>query len=820
MIVSKKILNQWIDVKRIKDQDIAKALNSLGFEVEKIINLTSVNTHLIVGEILKIEEHPKIKRLNFCYVNIGRKVLKIICGANNVQVGIKVVVAQVGSKLANGMVIVDREIQGIMSHGMICSLSELGLNPEVLTQEDLDGIVHLPDSAPVGSLSPLNYLALDDTIFEINLTLNRSDCLAIYYLAQELSHYFKLPLKEVEFTNFKNIKIAKQVSHSFMQALASVKINLLNPIQIENNWIKRTLQLSNIKPKSFFDDLVSLVMLELGQPVIAFDSNELEAIQVVVANKDYLSKNFQYFKDDIVFNNRNENFSNLAVSTLSNYLITPQTKSIMFVSLNLTNGLVQNQIKRNNFNPNSLLLQRLSKPIIPINYLLVLKRILFLLNQFNVKFEVISFINIVNYQVKDNIRSVDYQMINHLLGTTLSAMEITNALKVIDCKVLKKTNKLTTVKIVIPPYRNDLNNVNDFAEEVARVVGYNNLPKIKPKFINNPMVPSELELLLADLKSYLLNYGFHQVKTYNLTNKDNLADFNFFNYKKAITLISPINLARKAMRFSLIPSLLEICRLNSSYKQDSLKIFTDEVIYTNDHSIKFSDANLNHHLAFMIHENFFSQELVLDTYANTESNNNPAIAANYLLIKGFLEAWLTKQGGDKFTDALVYQKIKNQHVHPYLSSEIKYNNIHFATIAALHPQISKEMTLGNNLFIVEINFNRLTDIIIALKAERVVEFENWSKFNPLSRDLSIIISQEIDYADVKNVIWSARTKYLEKVTLIDVYRASEKITKKERSLTFNLEFNSKKEQLDEEKVSHEIKLIQTILKERFNVTIR
>lgn len=812
MIVSKKILSQWIDVKKIKDQGIAKALNSLGFEVEKVINLASANTNLIVGEILKIEEHPKIKRLNFCYVNVGTKVLKIICGANNVHVGIKVVVAQVGSKLANGMIIVDREIQGVMSHGMLCSLSELGINPEVLTEQELEGIVHLPDNAPVGSLSPLHYLDLDDTIFEVQLTLNRSDCLAMYYLAQELSHYFKLPLKKLEKVDFKSIKITKQSDHSFIHALSTLKINLLNKTEVDDNWIKRTLQLANIKPKSFFDNLISVVMLELGQPIAAFDSNELKEFKITLASKDYLSKGFQYFKDDITFCNKNECFSNLSISTIPNYFINSETNSILFVSLNLDNDLVQDQIKRNNFNPSSLFLQRLIKPILPVNYLLALKRILFLLEQFNVKFEVIDFSNDVNYQTKNNLHNVDYQMINKLLGTSLSASEITNALKVIDCKILKKTNRLTTVKVEIPEHRNDLNNINDFAEEVARIVGYNNLPKIKPKFVSVQVVATSLEFLLKDLRNYLLNYGFHQVKTYNLTNKENLGDFNFFNYKKPITLISPINLSRKAMRFSLIPSLLEICRRNSSYKQDSLKIFTDEVIYTNDQSTNNKLANANHHLAFIINNEFFTSQSNINSI---KSNTN-----NYLLVKGFLEAWLTKVGSKELINGLIYESFKNENVHPYLSSEINYNNIHFATIASLHPQISKEMSLSNEVYFVEINFTRLAEILVTLKQEKNVKFHNWSKFNLLSRDLSIIISNEIDYADIENVIWAAKAKNLQKLTLIDFY-ADEKLKhEKKCSLTFNLEFNSKKEQLDEEKVSQEIKIIQLLLKERFNVKIR
>lgn len=809
MVVSKRMLNQWIDVRRIKDQEIAKALNSLGFEVDKIVNLTAANTNLITGEILKIEEHPKSKKLNLCYVNTGRKIVKIICGASNVRVGIKVVVAQIGSKLANGLVIENREILGVMSHGMICSLSEIGVNPEVLTEAELEGIVYLPDDTPVGSLSPLHYLDLDDSIFEIQLTLNRSDCLAMYYLAKELSHYFKLPLKKIALSTFKDIQVSKQAKPNFLHALGTMKINLLNQTEINEGWIKRTLQLTNIKPKSFFDNLVSIVMLELGQPAVVFAADKLTEFKIDHASKDYLTKSFQYFKNDIVFSNEDEHFSNLAVSTLSDYAVGIKTKALFFASLNIDNDLVQEQIKRNIFNPSNLFLQRLNKPIVPVNYLLALKRILFLLHQFNIKFEVVSFVNEVNYQLKNNLRTINYQMINKLLGTDFSLVEISSCLQTIGCQIIKKSKKLETLRIKIPGYRNDLNNVNDFAEEVARVVGYNNLPKIKPKFVITPEPESKLQMLLADMKAYLINYGFHQVKTYNLTNKDTLEDFNFFDYKKPITLIAPINLARKAMRFSLIPSLLEVCRLNASFKQDSLKVFTDEVIYNNDSE---SEEHVNHHLAFVVNNEFFDTQ----NYLNGSENK----INNYLLIKGLLEGWLTKQGKKEFTDALTYHAFDEETVHPYLSSKIKYNNKHFATIAALHPQISERIDLSNQVFLVEINFTRLVAILAEVDSKQIKKFKNWSKFNPLSRDLSIIISNSVEYENVKNTIWAARTKYLQSLTLIDMYADEVLKHKKKLSLTFNLEFNSKKEQLDEDKVSQEIKMIQTILEERFKAEIR
>ncbi len=800
MIVSKKILSQWVNIKKIKDQEIATALNNLGFEVEKIINLTTSNTNLIVGEIIKIIKHPKSEKLNLCTVNVGHKRLEIICGASNVRAGIKVVVAQINSTLANGLTIAKREIQGIVSNGMLCSLEELGLNREVLDKSELAGIVHLPAKALVGSLNPLNYLDLDETIFEIQLTLNRSDCLAMYYLAQELSHYFNLPLKKVSFAKIKNLKLVKSNNtKTFINAFASLNLNLLNQnLLVTAPMVKRILQLANIKPTNFVNDLLNLVMLELGQPIICFNASEITDPSIIEAKNDNLKDGLKYFKHDILFANKKIPFSNLGSLTLPNFIANEKTSSLVLFSINFDNYLVQEQIKRNNFNIDSCFLQRLTKPILPANYLFVFQRLIFWLRQFSVNFEVVNFINYVHYQNKNNTITVNWQKINQILGTNFSNAEITNALKVVGCQI--KSLRLTNIKVKIPSHRFDLVNINDLTEEVARVIGYQAIPEIKPEFTIMPIAENKLTQLLSSLRNYLLDYDFHQVKTYNLTSISSLNEFNFFNYHKPITLISPMNISRKVMRYSLIPSLLEVCRLNASYKQDALKVFTDEIIYTKD-----SDE-YDHHFAFVVNNNFFSDNIKVEN--------------GYLLVKGFLEAWLNQKVGKKFTQQLTYQSFKNQKTHPFLSANINYNNLHFATIAALHPEIAKTMDLSQEVFLVEINCSKLLKIIANFKTGKEIKFKNWSKYNPLSRDLSIIISDEINYAAISNTIWATKIKNLQDLNLIDRYSDDKLKKEKKYSLTFNLEFNSKEEQLDEDKVSEEIKHIQKVLITRFKAVIR
>lgn len=801
MIVSRKIMSQWLDISSIKDHEIVNALNSLGFEVDQVKNLMFTNTNLVVGQITNVTKHPKASKLNICEVTIGSEILKIICGATNVAIGIKVVVAKIGSMLGNGLTIAERTIQDIVSTGMLCSLTELGLNGNVQNKEELSGIIHLPNDAIVGNVNPLQYLNLDDTIFFIDLTVNRSDCLGIYSIARELSGFFKIPLKNMEVSSIINLDSKSQVSvvNDKIQALATLKIAFNERCPITPIWLRRMLQLANIAPRTLSEDIIHLVMLELGQPLLAFSGDALKNPSLNISPKSYPEGNLNIKAEDLILHDKYLAFGVLGVSHNIEYEVKANSQEIFIFSINPDVILMSKQVKRHAAVINTLI-ERLTRPVVPDYYLIALQRFLFILGQLQVSFKIIAFSNDVPYQSKTKIINFNFNFINKILGTSFSINEIINYLTVIGCQIEVDLKDQQLLKVTVPQHRSDLNNVNDFSEEVARIFGYDKLPVIKPQFNIVPTLPTVMATLMINWRQHLISYGFNQVKTYSLTNKQKLNEFNFFNYKIPIKLESPLTLTREVMRFSLTESLLKICQYNYARKITQLKIFTDETIYIGD------ENDDNHHLAFMIMDNFWPK-----IATNNITNNT------YYFVKGFIDGFLAKIIPSSL-DLIVYKTTNDPLMHPYLSANIFYEEEHIATIGALHPQTEKVMAV-EKIFLAEINCTKLVKIIE--NSQKVVtKFKIWSKFNALSRDISIIISQDIHFSEIKDAIINANVDFLEQISLIDFYSDEKLKSQLQHSLTFNLKFNSQTEQLDETKVSSQINNIQEILKRKFKVIIR
>lgn len=797
MIVSRKIMSQWLDISNIKDYEIINALNSLGFEVDQVKNLMFANTNLVVGQITKITKHPKANKLHICEVTIATKVLTIICGATNIAVGIKVVVAKVGSVLSNGLTIVARTIQDVVSSGMLCSLTELGLNGNVQSKEELSGIIHLPNDAIVGNINPLQYLHLDDTIFFIDLTVNRSDCLGIYSIAKELSAYFKIPLKNMAISGIVKLDSKKQVSvvNDKIQALATLKIAFNEKFSVTPMWMRRILQLANILPKTLSENIINLVMLELGQPLIIFNGDVLKEPSLNISPKSYPEGNLNIKEGDILFHDKYLAFSVLGISHNVDYEVKANSQEIFIFSINPDVSLMNKQVKRHAAFIN-ILLERLTRPVVPDYYLIALQRYLFILDQLKIKYEIVAFSNDFPYQIAAKSINFNFNVINKILGTNFEVSEIINYLTIIGCQIEVNATNNEILKVTVPTHRNDLNNVNDFSEEIARVFGYDNLPVMQPQF--NVMLKSQstIEMLMMSWRQHLISYGFNQVKTYSLTNMQKLNEFNFFNYQIPIKLEAPLTSTREVMRFSLTDSLLKICQYNYARKAKKLKIFTDEVIYTGDENDDY------YHLAFMIMGNFWSKITI----------NNP-----YYFVKGFIDGFLEKNMPDAFS-SIIYKTNNNPLMHPYLSTDIFYEEEHIATIGALHPQTEKLMNV-EKIFLAEINCSKLVSIIE--NSQKVItKFKPWSKFNALSRDLSVIVNSNIQFSDIKNAIISTNIDFLEQITLIDFYSDEKLKSQFQHSLTFNLKFNSQNEQLTETKVSGQISIIQEILKKKFKVIIR
>ncbi len=274
MLVSLKEISKYVDLSGLTAEEIAARLTFSGIEVEEIKHLSNA-TGLIIGEVLTCTMHPDSDHLHLVKVNIGKEILDIVCGAPNVKKGLKVIVAQVGAKLPGGE-IKKGEIRGQVSCGMLCALNELGVDPKYLTEEQIKGIEELPQDAPVGCENVLSYLGLDDTILDLSLLANRSDCYSLYNVAREIGALFNRKVNIPEAKDLTNYSSNfKAISKSDKSKQFTLKVVKGIEVSESPKWLKDVLRSEGIRSVDNIVDIGNYVMLLTGQPIHMYDLDKL-----------------------------------------------------------------------------------------------------------------------------------------------------------------------------------------------------------------------------------------------------------------------------------------------------------------------------------------------------------------------------------------------------------------------------------------------------------------------------------------------------------------------------------------------------------------
>ena len=334
MLVSLKEISKYVDLSGLSANDIAKRLTDAGIEVEEIKHF-SEGTNLVIGEIISCEKLEKSDHLHRCKVNIGDDILSIICGAPNARVGLKVIVAKVGAKLPHDITIKQSKICGEDSYGMLCSLKELGVEDKYLKEEQIKGIEELPIDAKVGETDVLGYLGIDDTILDLKLLANRSDCLSLYSVSKEIAALFKRKLNIPTYEDLANTNIDFKVGSESNNSKA-FRARIFKNVTIKEspNWLKNILHSEGIRSINNIVDIGNYVMLLTGQPVHMYDLDKLPKNELVVKDnidtkvKALDEKEYQINEGDLVVTSNNIPVCIAGVMGLENVSVTEKTKNI------------------------------------------------------------------------------------------------------------------------------------------------------------------------------------------------------------------------------------------------------------------------------------------------------------------------------------------------------------------------------------------------------------------------------------------------------------------------------------------------------------
>ena len=763
---------EWVkDYIDIEDEDLnelAKKITKAGINVEKVISNRIDN--LVVGQIVKCKDHPDSDHLHVCDVNIGNEVKQIVCGASNVRDNLKVIVALPGAKLPGGE-IKKSKIRGQESNGMICALYELGL-AEFSEEAYARGIEELPDDAPVGE-DALKYLGKDDTLYELDIHKHRNnDCYYHIGFAYEIAAILnrKVTLPSADYKEVKeNIKDyfkldvkSKKCSYYLAKMVKDVKIGE------SPEFIKRRLNAYGMRSINNVVDISNYVMLEYGQPLHFFDKDTLgDKIVVRDAKKDEKIVTLDgeervLSASDILITDGKRPVAIAGVMGGENTEVTENTKDILIESAIFDPVSVRYTAAKLNLRSESSI--RFGKGLSFEYTEKAIDRACYLLEKY-AGAKVLS--GVVSYDKVDKtpkILKFKTSEINEMLGMSLTDDDVKTELERLDFAYEYKNNKFI---VTIPFRRLDIDpNVNDIAEEVGRLYGYNNLTSTLP------VCDTRRGEYASDVKyrklisKRLRSLGLNECKTYTLVSPEMVLKFKYDEMKNAV-LPNPMSVDKSVIRTSLIPSLINVYEYNKARKVKDILIYEISKIYDDKY-------NEDSKISILMSGNYIINEW-----------NGVKVLVDFYLIKGIVENILDYLG---FKNRYSFVKDSIPNMHPGKSASILLDRKKIGIIGRVHPSDMKD-----EVYVAELNLSSLMSKIKPLK------FKAASKFPEIKKDVAFIMKDDIPSSDVVDVIKKAGGRNLSSVTEFDVYKG-DKLLNSEKSIAYALTFSSKDRTLNEEEV--------------------
>jgi len=788
-MISLEWVKEYIDISDQDLKELAKKITESGINVEKVISNHIDN--LTIGEIVECTNHPDSDHLHVCQVNIGEKTTQIVCGAPNVRKGLKVIVALPGAILPGNFEIKASKIRGIESNGMICALYELGL--EEKTEEAYNkGIEELGSDAKVGT-DPLVYLNLSDTIYELDIHKHRNnDCYYHIGFAYEISAILnrKVTLPETDYkeieddiNNHFNLKIETEKCPYYLA-------KMVTDVEIKESpeFIKRRLISAGMRPINNVVDISNYVMLEYGQPLHFFDKEKLGNTIIVRDAKEgekltTLDKQERILsKNDIVISNEKEAVCIAGVMGGLDTEVTNDTKTILIesaifnpVSIRYTAG---------NHNLKSEASIRFGKGLNYEYTEYAINRACHLLEKYANAKVLKGITKYDNADKTEKIVKFKPNDINKMLGITIDEKDMETELNRLDFKYEIKDDEFI---VTIPKRRLDIDpNINDIAEEIGRLYGYNNLKSTLPK------LETKKGGYVGDVKyrkifsKRLRTLGLNETKTYTLTSPEMASTFRYENKENAV-LPNPMSTEKSVVRTTLIPSLINVYNYNKTRKVEDIMIYEISKTY---------DKEYNEDIKISV--------LMKGNYITNKWQNNK-IKTDFYLIKGIAENLLDYAG---FKNRYNFEKDNISNMHPGISARIILDREPIGIIGRVHPK-----TLKDDVYVMEISLSKL------IKDIKSIKYKEASRYPEIKKDIAFIVPLKMTNEEIETEIKRAGGRLLTNIEVFDVY-TGENVGNDEKSIAYNLTFQSSERTLTDEEVMEVFNNIINKVETKLNVKLR
>lgn len=773
LISTKELKNRNID---LSVSELEEKLIQLGHEVEEVISYK--NDKLVCGFIESIQKHEDAEKLNVCRVNVGGEVLQIVCGAPNVDAGQYVIVALVGCKL-DDFKIKKSKIRGVESFGMICSLAEIGLESNVLTDSDCDGIYNFSSKVILGS-NALESLGLADAILDLGLTANRGDCLSYDGIVRDLN-----ALLNVENKGY-NIEIPGVIDNPFVTINSDddktlcLTSMLVNNVKIKNvsEDIKLFLAKQGIKAQNNVVDIANYVMLTTGVPIHTYDADEIDSqIEVIELQEveEFIALDETLYNlkpGTLVIKDKQKIVAVPSVIGSNSTKITKKTKNVL-VEIGCFDA-TKVRLSAQNISRKTDASIRGEKGIDPVA---VLRAYELLINnlQDSVPEIVNSEINFSNdLYFKQKMITLDYYDVERILGIKVTIEQVKDILARLCFELISEEEGY--LKYLVPSHRFDVFNDHDLIEEIIRIYGINNVESknLLNTFVTTcDVINNKTIKLERDLEKVVLNAGLNQVITYSLVSEDELLAFNG-NLGHAIKLSMPLSNLRTYYRQSLLPSLLDCAKYNLDRQLKTVKMFEIGNRYLNQDNL-VEELLISGIIGGNSDSRYDSQNRNLDFYD----------------AKGYVESILNHYN-------LNYEIIQSQtaydEINHYANADIIVNGEKVGFIGLKHINYFKKVK--PDIFMFEINLSTLID-----EMSREIKYNKVSINPSVTRDITINVVDETIYSEIEKVF--TKIGYLNNFKLKDIY-SGDSIAQGYKAYTFALEFMSNEETLTGEIVDKSV----------------
>ena len=790
MNVSTKWLSTYVDLSGITPQQLADRLTLAGLEVEGIEPIAQ-GTNLIIGEVITCEAMPQSDHLSVTTVNTGSQVLSIVCGAPNVAVGQRVIVAQNGSVLPQ-ITIKKTNIKGHESNGMICSLLELGVDPKSLTESQKEGIEVLGSDAPVGG-DPLAYLGLDDAILDVKLTPNRSDCNALWSLALEvgalLNRPVNLPKAHVYPEKTSTLVVGSETAKCPVFIGKSIGRLIVGPSPL---WLKRALNAVGIKSINNVVDISNYVMIETGQPLHFYDAAKLAKPEIIV--KDHLrgivrtldESEIHLHHEDIVITCAGHSIGLAGIMGGDDSKIDESTTAIVIEAAQFSPAQIRHTARRVNLMTEASL--RFQKGLDPMAAAKAVERSTQLLVELANATELEK--TVVYGQPEASLKTVSVTAthVQNLLGTPISTetiLDIFTRLR-FDPVVMGDTLVCT-----IPSYRLDIHVAQDLIEEVGRFVGYGDLQGTLPVMPMTLGGYDARQTLRNRIRSLAVGFGMHEVITYTLVHANKTIQ-GVNPIPDPDSLISPPSDERQYIRNSLLPSVLESVAYNQAHKQTDFQLFE---------------------ISALTHTRTNEERCVLIQSGKQTLNRwkHESREYDFFSLKGLVEMMLEELG---FAPQRLSWIPVSDHpfFHPTQSVKVVLDRTELGLLGKQHPLAAKALGM-EPVLMAELNLEPL----LKLKTSKI-KFTAINKAPVVVRDLALLVDRNVSGAQIEKTIAEAAKAVLLGVEIFDVY-TGDRIEPNKQSVALTLRLQGEQTLTDAE-IAQIMKAVTEALEHQLNATLR